>query len=199
MSDLRFGEGSSKQIDKFVGTGLGSLKAHRELKPGVSVGELLNNYRQRALFHCALPFVLINQEPNIDNKGFLAIENVNLAGQILNDLKDVSPKYIWLRDSFSDMRSGVMSVPFAILLKKLLGEDRAKILGLFGQGQVLENDKQSVIDAFTQSGALADSIKLTKDIYETSLSQFRLVLSTQFYVYAEKWIGYKLQQLGDLI
>lgn len=199
MSDLNFGDESVKQIDKYVGAGLASLKSHKELKAGTSVNKLMDNYRQRALFHCALPFVLINQVPNQDNQAFLAIENVNLAGQILNDLKDISPKYVWLREGFSDIRSGVMSVPFAILLKKLPDIDKAKILSIFGKNPLSQEDKQYIIDMFVQSKALTDSIKLTRSIYEASFSQFYSTLKPQFWVYTKNWIDYKLKQLEDLI
>ena len=199
MSEIYFGPESPSQIDKYIGQGLTSLKVHKNLKTDVSTSILLDNYRQRALFHTALPFVLVDTKYNNDNPAFLGIENVNLAGQILNDLKDISPKYIWLREGFSDIRSGIMSVPIAILLEKLSNSDKTKMLEMFGGGQLSNIQRSTILEMFIQSGTLVDAIRLTRNIYNNSLLQFRSVLKTEFYKYIEMWIGYKLQQLDDLI
>ncbi|KKS94823.1 MAG: hypothetical protein UW68_C0017G0007 [Candidatus Collierbacteria bacterium GW2011_GWB1_44_6] len=199
MVSRYFCDDASQVIDKLVVMGIGSLKAHRDLKPGASKSELLDNYRLRALFHTALPFVLIDQVPDDKNVSFLAIENVNLAGQIMNDLKDVSPKYIWLREGFSDIRSGVMSIPLAILIERLNTEDKTRTLGLFGNGEMSEIDKRFVIDSFVTSGTLADSINMTKEIYNASLDQFHSVLKPEFRIFIDEWILSKKQQLDNLV
>ena len=199
IANRYFGNEASFKIDRLVGMGIESLKAHRDIKPGASISTLLDNYRLRALFHTALPFVLIDQLPDDKNVAFLAVENVNLAGQIMNDLKDVSPKYIWLREGFSDIRSGVMSVPLSILLERLEPVDKMKILGLFGNCEMSESDRHFVTDSFINTGALVDSINMTKKIFDECLGQFHSFLKPEFYKYINEWILSKTQQLDSLV
>lgn len=198
MADQVFSSGSGNIIEKLVSEGLASLKQHREMKTETSVEELLINYRQRALFHTALPFVLSGIEKYRDNEAFSALENLNLAGQILNDLKDVSPKYVWLREGFSDIRSGVMTIPIAILLNRLSGYDRSISLSVFGKYMLTDENKRIVLQMLSDSDSMNLAINLSANLYEKSRSQFRNVLNSEFVYYAEGWINYKLEQLSEL-
>jgi len=189
---------SGKTIDKLVGLGLSSLKLHKDMKPGVSVDELLENYRQRALFHTALPFALVGMEIYRGDEAFQVTENLNLAGQILNDLKDVSSNYVWVREGFSDIRTGVMTVPSAILLGRLPGNDRDRFLSVFGKDQLTGEDKGVIAKMFDGSNSVNVAANLSLNLYEMSRLQFRNVLNPEFASYADEWINYKIEQLSEL-
>lgn len=197
FASANFGDESGPAIEEYVNKGLASLKSHKELGIGTSVGEIVDNYRQRALFHTALPFMLLHNKDYSDDPAFLAVENVNLAGQILNDLKDVSPKYVWLREGFSDIRSKLITLPSVILLSKLSVHDKDKFLNLFGH-PLSDNDKASMIDMFKSSESLAEAVSFARRLYALSLDQFKQVLKPEYMAHVDEWVNYKLKQLAEL-
>jgi geranylgeranyl pyrophosphate synthase len=197
-ADQVFSTGAGAAIERLVAEGLASLKRHKTMDTTVTVEELLDNYRQRSLFHTATPFELAGIEKYEGNTAFLALENLNLAGQILNDLKDMSPKYVWQREGFSDIRSGVMTVPIAILLGRLSERDAAGFLTLFGKNPLTDPEKRRIMQFYHDSGSMNLAIDLSANLYNLSRSQFKGVLSSEFVPFADSWIDFKRQQLLDL-
>lgn len=196
--DYVFGAGSADSVEKFVNVGLKSLELHKKMGMDISIDNLLQNYKERALFHTGLPFALLDQDQYGNSPAFQALENVNLAGQVLNDLKDISPKYAWLREGFSDIRLGIMTLPVAILLGVISGEEKKFFLSIFGLGKLSELDRVRLIRMFSESGAVEDASREAEKLYDVSLTQFRSVLNPEFAQHAEDWIGYKLRQLDNL-
>jgi len=85
------------------------------------------------------------------------------------------------------------------LSKELRKKYKTRTLGLFGNGEMSEIDKRFVIDSFVTSGTLADSINMTKEIYNASLDQFHSVLKPEFRIFIDEWILSKKQQLDNLV
>lgn len=192
------GAESDNKTDDFINKGLISLKTHKTIKIDASIDEILDNYRQRALFHTALPFSLAGFKNFDTNQRFLALENVNLAGQILNDLKDFSPKYFWVRESCSDIRSGLVTVPTKLLFDNLNEQDKNIFLELFGSNQLVDSDKGKIFRMLINYGAYESAITLARNLYNISLNQFKQSVEPQFLKHAQDWINFKLEQLADL-
>lgn len=189
---------SHSKTDEFVNRSLVSLKVHKAIKIDAPIDEILNNYRQRSLFHTALPFSLAGFKDFGTDQGFLALENVNLAGQILNDLKDFSPKYFWVRESCSDIRSGLVTVPSRLLFDNLNQQDKNIFLDLFGSNRLANSDKENIFKILIGSGAYESVITLARNLYNISLNQFKQSVEPQFLKHAQDWINFKLEQLADL-
>lgn len=197
--NLAVGSEAGQTVDKYIGKSLVSLKEHRQIKLGTGAECLLTNYSHRSLFHTGLPFALVGMPTFSSDTSFIALDNVNIAGQILNDLKDVSPKYTWIRESFSDIRTGVTTVPIEIMFANLSEHDKENFRTLFGKENLESSEKQSIVDMFNQTKSLDKTIVLAEELYRLCQSGFEKSISTQYINYINRWLDYKRSQLKELI
>lgn len=197
--NLALGDEAAQTVDKYIGKSLISLKEHKQIKLGSGAEYLLTNYSHRSLFHTGLPFALVDMPTFSSDTSFIALDNVNIAGQILNDLKDVSPKYAWVRESFSDIRTGVTTVPIEMMFGSLPDHDREKFKSLFGKANLEDDEKETIISMFSQAKAIDKTVTLAEELYRLSQSGFEKSIHTQYLNYVSRWLNYKRTQLKELI
>ena len=197
--NLAVGSEAGQTVDKYIGKSLVSLKEHKQIKLGSGVECLLTNYSHRSLFHTGLPFALVDIPTFSSETSFIALDIVNIAGQILNDLKDVSPKYAWIRESFSDIRTAVTTVPIEIMFGSLPEHDKEKFKSMFGKANLEDDEKETIINMFSQAKAIDKIVTLAEELYRLCQFGFEKSIDTQYTDYTNKWINYKRSQLKELV
>lgn len=192
---------SAKQCERHVMAGVESIREHVELKISEANEEILiANYQKRADFHTIFPVETLFQGQDEDRvyKAKEAITEVNLAGQVLNDLKDMSPKHAWQREGFSDIRSGLVTLPNLVLYSRLdIGQQRS-FLNKFGKAHLEESHKTDILDLIDRTQTLMDLKTYVEYKYERSRKHFSHSLSPRSQHYIDIWIDYKLEQLKGL-
>lgn len=136
LSDLRTHASSEIAIlaKDYVQAGLDSLGSHVQLPLSTSVEELYQNYHQRNDFNGTFGMHAIAQlaqqsSLESDNNSIIFIRNLNLASQLLNDLKDIDDYY---NRGYSDIRNGVVTVPISHLYVSLSAEEQEVFLKIYG-------------------------------------------------------------------
>jgi geranylgeranyl pyrophosphate synthase len=185
-------------IQNYADRALKSVGEQKELKLGCSISEVIENYSRRICFHADLPVDLLFPVRSEErHQAFEAIYNVNLAGQILNDLKDMSSDYGWLRAGYTDLRSGVVTYPIAYLWERVDTTQREVIKNLFGKKEISAEELESFAGLFSQK-ILYEIKSEIEVIYQKSINAFEKVTLPDVAKLASKWVSSKLGQLKGL-
>lgn len=111
-------------------------KKHSALTFKSPLKEFFKVYIARADFYTAFPARVLFRGSTQRAKRVRAIKgfvNFQLASQLLNDLKDLSPRYAWARKSFSDIRNNFITVPTRMLWDCLADSEKKTFKSLFGK------------------------------------------------------------------
>jgi len=195
------GERTAQLCQLYVNLGVESLAEHKSLTLSSSIDEIVTNYIKRADFHTAFPVeVLYSISAKGDKeKAISALREVNLAGQILNDIKDFLPEYQWARLGFSDIRNGLVTVPIKSLWNLMEENERKIFLSIFGSGKISSSDKDFIEKSIKKTNILASLKTYIVDLYNSSLRNFQQVVSQESLQHCFKmWVNYKLKQVNQI-
>lgn len=195
-----YGERAALLCQEDISLSIGSITRHQSLKLDCNVEELLKNYAERAAFHTHFPISLFYQNGGENFEDCLkALVDLNIAGQILNDLKDFSAEFDWQRDSFSDLRNGLVSLPLKILWDRLGQPDRGRLGTVFGKAQVDRSELAFLWPVLLEVGALTETRDIAKRYFKSSFDAFRSIVGDSGEaIYYQDWIRYKLEQLEKI-
>lgn len=192
-----FGPEAGRQMMSSVNIGMQSLNSPSIRNIDTTIDTIIENIQERGLFHCTFPIVALNEIENLgDNAKVLigALHCNNLAGQILNDVKDILPTNLNRRPHFSDVRSGTMTIPILMTCNTLSLEDKEKVRLLFGSGVVNQEDIQYLHSLVESNFPTAPVKRLVEENYERFVQGIKKVAG-QDIVIVNRWVKYKKSQM----
>jgi len=197
----RFGNQVVNRCRFYISSGIGSVAAHRRLTLDSSADSIINNYIQRANFHALFPVDAICSKTGEEKEredAVKALREVNLAGQILNDFKDLTSQYCWIRAGFSDIRGGLVTVPIRYVWEKLNEEEKAKFQRVFGNNNFDESSRKFLEDCFSPDGRWEPLRVYIRELYFSSWWHFRQAVPKEsLQSYFGVWVSYKLAQVDQ--
>lgn len=197
-----FNPAVSTLCKELVDTSLKSIADHKALTLQASRVEILENYALRSCFHDRFTVLAVfgrnseTQEKKLALKGMRA---VNLAGQVLNDLKDFGSEGWFGRESFSDIRSGLVTLPVKALWESLSQKEQKTLSSIFGRGRVSERDKHFINSATRKYRVCEDVVREALAWYEVFIDCASQVVRPTYFSYFEKWYEYKAKQAETLL
>lgn len=199
--NFEFGNNSYDLCRYFIDRGVSSIEEHKQLAINCTAEELISNYAKRAEFHTTFPLCLIYKGGTEKRKKALsALEDLNIAGQILNDIKDFLSEYNWNRQGFSDVRNGLVTLPIKYLWEKMDPKEQTFFKGLFGKKALREEESKFIAEAIRKTSALESASNVARVYFTSSLDTFRGIVDDSEFQYPTEWINYKLAQLpGHLL
>jgi len=199
--DSRFGQKVTNLLEQSLEISVNSLKKNALMTLDTSESEIKSNYLERSHFHADLPIEIIGQLSSSEDyqNALDAIVAVNLAGQIMNDYKDMSPNFTWLRESFSDIRAGMVTIPISIMYKRSSHEQRLFLEKIFGKGSLTELEMKDIFKIMEDTSLAEETFQKVDAIYQESVEAFHSVLDENYLVWPEIWIEYKYKQIRNLI
>lgn len=200
LSDLRDSVDPSIALlaQYYVQRGLHSLENHRSLTLSTSIDELCQNYHERNDFNGTFGvhslLLLSGQQGDIEkHDALLFIRHLNLASQLLNDLKDIDDYY---QRGFSDIRNGTVTVPIVALYGLMPVEERVDFLRVFGSKHVLTESEQAlIVGLVSKYNVLDETVHRIVDHYNFAEKKAGLVFSAQDLQLVKDWICYKKEIL----
>jgi len=192
-----FGAEAAQRCQELVQKSIDSLGDHKNLALTSPLGEVTANYYVRSSFHdrFAVEAIFgIGDWSAEKERALEALTQLNLAGQILNDLKDFAGSDWFGRDSLTDARAGLVTYPIVWLYSQLDEESRRVLESLYGtdseQLPILLK-KFFVIHDLHQNMA-----KRLRDLYEGFIQAISSVLCDDpEMAYCLLWYQYKLAQV----
>lgn len=182
----------------YVQKGLNSLGEHTHFSLQASTEELYQNYHNRNDFNGvfgvrALLNVARNRDPKMDETAIVFIRNLNLASQLLNDLKDIDDFY---DRGYSDIRNGVVTVPILCLYTALSDEEKQTFLELFGSKHGLTTlEQQFVVRMVKKYDAVSSTVRRIFDHYTEAEEIAKKIFSPDTFDLIQSWIIYKQEPL----
>jgi len=199
--DRDFGKAVSDLCKDLVSDSLISIADHKALRLQTVHIEILENYVARSSFHDKFAvLVVFGDSETLEMK--LALEGmqaVNLAGQILNDLKDFGSESWFGRDSFSDVRSGLVTLPVEILWGCLSNKERERFLAVFGRGQISEGDARFVSHSIQKYKICEKVVREALVWYKVFIDHMNQVIDSSYLSYFKLWYEYKTNQAQVLL
>lgn len=197
-----FDPGAARLCKSYVEKGVASLGEHRALTLEATDEELIANYIKRADFHTTAPVEILwrfSDKKGNKETAIAAMREVNLAGQILNDIKDFLPEYSWLREGFSDVRSGLVTLPINRLWSLLNQEKRRGFSSIFGKRE-LETEEIDFLRACIEETGVMGLLKgEIAGLYTSSLGNYNQVIGPEeARGWFQTWLDYKLEQLSQV-
>jgi geranylgeranyl pyrophosphate synthase len=196
-----FGTAVSDLCKGLVSDSLKSIADHKTLTLQATRAKILENYALRSSFHDRFAVRVVFGDSDA-SKMKLALEGmraVNLAGQILNDLKDFSSESWFGRDSFSDVRSGLVTLPVEILWECLSNKERERFLAVFGRGQISENDASVVGHSIQKYKVRERTVREALSWYEVFIDRMTHIINPLYLSYFNLWYEYKINQAQVLL
>ncbi|RJP46541.1 MAG: hypothetical protein C4584_01525 [Armatimonadetes bacterium] len=182
----------------YVNLGMDSLRWHRQMDLRTSQGIIIRNYEQRCDFHGTFPLIALTEVDCVErehervNLSMIGLRNLNRAGQLINDLKDIVNGDLYNR-SFSDIRNGVVTIPLVELYYLLSKEDAERLQMMFGKRNLSAQHQQELFAMIEESGIKYRVWKRIEDSYASALSHLSSSLSEARLLWFSQWIEYKRQ------
>ncbi len=199
---VNLGKEAAETTHHYVYRGVNSLDDHQKIGLDSTADSIMANYIERAHFHTTLPISLMSTtdtNPLTSKSALEAIIKVNLAGQILNDIKDLSPEFTWIRQGLSDICSGVVTLPLALLWRELTDKERQEFISLFGSGDLDQTQRAYINNLILKTKTIQRTCSIVEQYYQASLDAFREVLSPDDIIFPTNWIEYKREQMRQLV
>lgn len=196
------GKKAAETTHYYVYKGVDSLDDHQKIGLDSPLNQIIENYIERAHFHTTLPVSLMTLGETRSPSPVTALEaitKVNLAGQILNDVKDLSPNFGWIRQGLSDVRTGVVTLPLAMLWCELSDDEKRKFRSIFGSDDLDQEKHQYIISLIRKTNTIKRTYEIIEEYYQASANAFREVLSPEDLTYPMNWIEYKREQVNQLL
>lgn len=192
-----FGEGGWIIMDDYIDRAMKSVRQHPLLTFETNPDQLRVNYIDRNDFYCAAPvkiMSLIHQTPD-EYIAIDALQNVTIAGQILNDLKDMWPKFGHIRPNFSDFRNRLVTIPIRQMYMLLNDSQRVTLKQLWEESPTEDSALERLMVLVRDSEMKKEVIESIKLTYKESIVGFESVVSNPpFRSIFREWIDYKLNQ-----
>lgn len=200
LSDLQrhVGPDIALLAKQYVQTGLDSLGRHIQLPLTTSTQELYQNYHQRNDFNGtfgmhAITQLAHNNSIEVNEKSILFIRNLNLASQLLNDLKDIDDYY---KRGYSDIRNGVVTVPISHLYSSLSPEERTVFLSIYGSKRDLTTAEQEfIVTLVTKYDVVSDTVSRIETHYASAEEIAACIFPSNDFLLVQSWIEYKKEPL----
>ncbi len=136
-----YGVKSAQLCKSSVERGLQSIKDHKFIELSCGFNQLVENYGNRDAFFARFPFEALSiQYPESAKQledSAIALEKYYFAGQIGNDLDDMF-KEVNGNCRYSDVKSGLVTVPTRILWEKMTESDKESFLEIFDTKELTE-------------------------------------------------------------
>lgn len=202
MEDRMPGIGISL-LKEHVARGLASLKAPELSNLDSTSEDLIDNIDRRASFHCELPMSFLGHFSNTEGVSNLmlateALYATNRAGQILNDLKDVVPSDIYGRQLFSDIKSGVLTVPLSIMLQELSAFEMRNFSEIFGKGNLTETEVNYIEHLILDKLNVDAVLEIVFSTYDLFLERAKALIYPGDLMAFDIWVQYKHSQAYKL-
>lgn len=188
----------AKLASDYINKGVQSLQQHKEIDIESGEEMLYQNYIDRNDFNGtfgihALYLLAENCSEEERELAISFIRNLNLASQLLNDLKDTDDYY---QRGYSDIRRGLVTVPIADVFGTLSTEDREYFLRLFGSGRDLTEDEIGLIATIVQqSGAVYSVVEKIRELYAQAEAAALNLFDGENANLVRAWIAYKQEPL----
>lgn len=197
-----FGQQVAERCMHYVQQGLESIAEHRVLTLYHPLTEVIENYVKRAYFHTAFPVEALDIVLGlgfIKQPSLIALNEVNLAGQILNDTKDFTSERFFGRESYRDIKNGLVTVSIKLLWDELDSQQRSRFSTIFGKGTINASEKLVLDEIIGRPGILFQLRSIMQTRYQISLENFqKVVTKSRLSVWFERWVDYKLEQVEQV-
>lgn len=196
-----FGYQSSLLCKYYVEEGVSSIQEHRRISIESPIDELQKNYIKRAQFHTDFPAEVLVKDQSVKDTVIKAFQGINLAGQVLNDIKDMMPSEVSGRNNYSDLRGRLVTIPMKYLWEFCNDLERQHILSLVEKNVVFGNSQIDLINNLIKKYSLFSFLtSYLKNSYTSNLAVLQEIIKnpTSFKIFQE-WISYKLSQIDRLL
>lgn len=192
-----FGVEAAIRCQELVNKSIDSLEEHKKLTLASPLSDIIENYFRRSAFHDRFAVEVIFGVGDGSSHKAQALEGLtklNLAGQILNDLKDFSGSDWFGRASLTDARAGLVTYPIIWLYSQLDENSREALGSVYGTES---SQLPTMLMRFSQVHELhrnmGERLQILYDGYLKAVSQ---VLGDQpDMAYFLLWYQYKLAQV----
>jgi len=184
-----------------IETGMKSLDDDSVRTLDTNVPKLVKNIRDRALFQCTLPIKLaemVGLDAQVAERAEQALHANNLAGQILNDLKDLVPTNLNGRPHFSDIKSGTATIPLLALVETLEVDDKELILRLFGKGEPGDEESNYIGKIVRERLPVEIITQQVCELYNFFRRETVATVGGELPIISQ-WINYKLGQMNSMV
>ncbi|PIQ71556.1 hypothetical protein COV87_02720 [Candidatus Roizmanbacteria bacterium CG11_big_fil_rev_8_21_14_0_20_37_16] len=185
-----------------VEAGMRSIEEHKNFGFECTREELEQNYIKRDAFFSEAPMSMLatiypDKESKLRSAG-IALETYYLGGQIGNDLDDLFGG-AGRTKRFSDVKSGLVTIPLRLMWSDMEELDREKFMMVFGKGELSVQDEVMIDSLLEKYRVFEKSMDLIKEKYsqasetmgnfldEKQNSVFNTLCAKQL----EKFQGYK--------
>lgn len=191
-------------LKEHIERGLASLKAPELSALNSTSRELLDNIDRRASFHCELPMQFMKWFSDTEGKnclglGMEALYASNRAGQVLNDLKDLVPSDLYGRQLFSDIKSGIVTVPISIMLQRLSVPEMDNFSSMFGRNDLSETEISYLKHLIVKRLDMGAVLEIVVSTYVLVMDRAKAIVMPQDLMVFDTWIHYKLAQAHQLV
>jgi geranylgeranyl pyrophosphate synthase len=199
MLDSAFGANVVALTKKYVEEGVESLKEHTTLSFSSSIEDIIRNYNKRSKFHTDLPIDVFASENQEAQKIKLGLQQINMAGQILNDVKDLMPPEISGRQNLSDIRGGFITLPLKLLWEYFDESEKKTMEDLLGKANLSTNQEEFIMNLLGKYPMLQDIHFIATELYLSSDRIFSSIIKDDLALKLFRgWVFYKLQQLDNM-
>lgn len=199
-----FGIRSSVFAAKSVGAGVASLFELKKLSLDSPISDFVKNYDKRAQFHAELPIRLTAAiRPDIPSTTLhdaaTGLYQINRAGQILNDVRDLRTEDSWQRTSYSDMRSGTPTIALKHVWNSLDPQGKQTFRELFNKSEFTDTDNEAMKSLIDSSDAFSSACDMAEATYCSAKEHFHTAIPDTNYTKAfDAWMKYKLHHLESI-
>lgn len=195
------GPGQAYAMSRQLQKGVASLVQSRKLPLDAPLTEYYHNYDMRSGFYTVSPVAAIgkySEASPVQIAGIQsALQRMNRAGQMINDLQDFDESGDRPRSSsFSDIRNGVASVPIRHIWHAIGAKDKEQFLGTHGKSDLDDTDtrfiRRLVIEtelARATLGHIEAEYATARDEYIDALDPAPATLA-----WVDAWLDYKRDQ-----
>ncbi|MEO6110074.1 MAG: polyprenyl synthetase family protein [Candidatus Saccharimonadales bacterium] len=203
--DEHFGSALSIYALEAVYRGVSSLDELKAMQLDSSFEQFTTNYDKRAEFHVELPVRLVTAlQPNVpvetQREAIMGLYEINRAGQILNDLRDLHTSSRWLRENYSDMRSGTPTIALKQMLSACNEDETKTFMTLFNKQSFDDFDQMQMELLIERTGVFGSTYGLVIATYESAYEHYHRAIQGGVHTKTfDTWIEYKIGHLEDLV
>ncbi len=164
---------------------------------------IIQNVDRRARFHCEYPMRAIFQGDSTHQErgtvGIRALYASNLAGQILNDVKDLVRSDIYGRPIFSDIVAGTTTIPLRIMFESMGNTNRKFLMEIFGRKDLDVKTAKELEKIVLADIPRSQIHQLIFDTYKQFIDKMRLIIEADDLEVCNEWVKYKMAQADRLL
>lgn len=167
---------AAKICKQSIEEGMKSIKEHKKLGFENTQEDFEENYKSRDAFFSAAPMEIL-AAVYIDKSQVLVeagsgLETYYLGGQIGNDLDDLFGG-AGRTKKYSDIRSGLVTLPIKIMWDRMDKVDRVNFMNLFGKGELSEEESTMIEGLLEKHQIFEKSMRLIEEKYAQAKVRLR--------------------------